>query len=142
MLTDEFIQFRKDFLTEAINLSDAKSTEYTISDEDRLRNFKHVAARLGITPQQALMVYVLKHVDAICNDAMTGKQFSDESFRSRALDVCNYMILATALHKDLTHTRGNNDSNTEQHRSGASENSRSRATQSEPKEWNDLKRTK
>lgn len=142
MLTDEFIQFRKDFLTEAISLSDNKSVEYTISDEDRLRNFKHVAARLGITPQQALMVYVLKHVDAICNDAMTGKQYSDESFRSRALDICNYMILATALHKDLTHTRGNNDSNTEPDRSGSSSNSRAGETQSEPKEWNQLQRTK
>lgn len=142
MLTDEFIQFRKDFLKEAISLSDNKSVEYTISDEDRLRNFKHVAARLGITPQQALMVYVLKHVDAICNDAMTGKQYSDESFRSRALDICNYMILATALHKDLTHTRGNNDSNTESDRSGSSKDSRARETQSEPKEWNQLQRTK
>ena len=142
MLTDEFIQFRKDFLKEAISLSDNKSVEYSISDEDRLRNFKHVAARLGITPQQALMVYVLKHVDAICNDAMTGKQYSDESFRSRALDICNYMILATALHKDLTHTRGNNDSNTESDRSGSSKDSRARETQSEPKEWNQLQRTK
>ena len=141
MLTDEFIQFRKDFLTEAISISDKKSTEYTISDKDRLRNFKAVAARLGITPQQALMVYVLKHVDAICNDAKTGKQFSDETFRSRALDICNYMILATALHKDLSHTRGKNDSDTEQHRSGVSENSRARAAQPEPKKWNDLQRT-
>lgn len=141
MLTDEFIQFRKDFLTEAISISDKKSTEYTISDKDRLRNFKAVAARLGITPQQALMVYVLKHVDAICNDAKTGKQFSDESFRSRALDICNYMILATALHKDLSHTRGKNDSDTEQHRSGVSKNSGARAAQPEPKKWNDLKRT-
>lgn len=142
MLTDEFIQFRKDFLTEAISLSDQKSIEYTISNEDRTFNFKNVAARLGITPQQALMVYVLKHMDAICNDAMTGKQYSDESFRSRAMDICNYMILATALHKDLTHTRGNNDSNIKPDRGGSSKNGRSRKTQPEPKEWNQLQRTK
>ena len=141
MLTDEFIQFRKDFLTEAISISDQKSTEYTISDKDRLANFKAVAARLGITPQQALMVYVLKHVDAICNDAKTGKQFSDESFRSRALDICNYMILATALHEDLSHTRGNNDSNIEPYRSGSGESSRTGEAQSKPEKWNDLQRT-
>ncbi len=75
-------------------------------------------------------------------DAKTGKQFSDESFRSRALDVCNYMILATALNKDLTHTRGKNDSDTEQHRSETSGSSRPRKAQSEPTEWNQLQRTK
>ena len=142
MLTKEFLEFRKEFLTEAINLSDDKSVEYTISDEDRLRNFKHVAARLGITPQQSLMVYVLKHMDALCNDAKTGKQFSDESFRSRAMDICNYMILATALNKDLTHTRGNNDHNIKSHRSKISGSSRVRETRPEPEEWNQLKRTK
>ena len=100
MNSKEFNQHRKEFFDKAMSLSDAKSVEYTISNEDRLYNFKHVAARLGTTPEQALMVYVLKHVDAICNDAKTGVQVSDETVMSRAMDICNYMVLYTGLKKE------------------------------------------
>ena len=103
MKSKEFNQHRQSFFEQAMTLSDAKSVEYTISNEDRLHNFKHVAARLGITPEQALMVYVLKHVDAICNDAKTGIQVSDETVFSRAMDICNYMVLYTGLKKDTYH---------------------------------------
>ena len=97
MTYEEFNKFRDDFLHRAGSLSAKKSEEYTISNLDKLYNFKHVAARLGITPEQALMTYVLKHVDAICNDAKTGSTVSDESVESRAMDICNYMILYACL---------------------------------------------
>jgi hypothetical protein len=133
MKTKEFNEHRKEFFESAMKLSDAKSIEYTISSIDRLANFKNVAARLGTTPMQALMVYVLKHVDAICNDAKTDKQFSDESFYSRAQDVCNYMVLATALHKE-THT---NEDNTEQIRNESSTTERNRTNDAEPQKWSE-----
>ena len=94
---EEFNKFRDDFLKRAGSLSAKKSEEYTISNTDKLYNFKHVAERLGITPEQALMTYVLKHVDAICNDAKTGATVSEESVESRAMDICNYMILYACL---------------------------------------------
>ena len=97
MTYEEFNKFRDDFLHRAGSLSAKKSEEYTISNLDKLYNFKHVAARLGITSEQALMTYVLKHVDAICNDAKTGSIVSDETVESRAMDICNYMILYAAL---------------------------------------------
>ena len=141
MDSKEFNQHRKEFFDTAMSLSDAKSIEYTISSDDRLANFKNVASRLGITPMQALMVYVLKHIDAICNDAKTGKQFSDETFTSRAHDVVNYMVLATALHKE-THTTEdqNNEDNTKPNRNGTSSNSGYGANGSKPDKWNQLKR--
>ena len=110
MNTKEFRDYRKKFLTDALSLSDKKSEEYTISNPDRLFNFKHVAERLGTTPEQALMTYVLKHIDAICNDAKTGKIVSDEKIESRAHDVCNYMILYSALKTETTPQP--NDNNT------------------------------
>ena len=97
MTYEDFNKFRDDFLHRAGSLSARKSEEYTISNLDKLYNFKHVAARLGITSEQALMTYVLKHVDAICNDAKTGSIVSDETVESRAMDICNYMILYAAL---------------------------------------------
>ena len=138
MKSKEFNKHREEFFKTAMVLSDAKSVEYTISNEDRLYNFKHVAARTGITPIQALMVYVLKHVDAICNDAKTGKQFSDETFMSRAHDICNYMVLATALHKE-THINENSTEPTGNRTGIISGHSQDDI---EPKEWSDLKRQK
>ena len=138
MNSKEFNQHRKDFFNEAMSLSDAKSVEYTISNEDRLYNFKHVAARLGITPEQALMVYVLKHVDAICNDAKTGVQVSDETVFSRAMDICNYMVLYTGLKKD-THT---NEDNTKHVGTEHGTTERNGTHDSKPKKWNELTQTK
>ena len=93
----DFSKLRDSFFTTASEVSDNKSVEYTISNDDKLYNFKHVADRLGITPKQALMVYVLKHVDALTNDAKTGKTHSDETTYNRAIDVANYMVLLAAI---------------------------------------------
>tara|TARA_R100000329_G_C7603719_1_gene214141 strand:- start:422 stop:835 length:414 start_codon:yes stop_codon:yes gene_type:complete len=133
----EFNQHRKEFLTEAMSLSDAKSVEYTISNEDRLYNFKHVAARVGITPEQALMVYVLKHVDAICNDAKTGVQVSDETVMSRAMDICNYMVLYTGLKKEPQP----NEDNTKPDGTAVSDIGRNGAHDAEPKKWSEYSKT-
>ena len=93
MTTQELKKFREKFIEDANSLSDKKSIEYTISNDDRLFNFKNVGNRIGITPEQALMTYVLKHMDAICNDAKTGEVVSDETILSRAHDCVNYMQL-------------------------------------------------
>ena len=135
----EFTEYRDKFVAEALKISDSKSIEYTISNVDKHYNFKHVADRLGITPQQAMMVYVLKHVDAICNDAKTDKQVSDETVRSRCQDIMNYAILYASLHEE--HTKGkNNDSNTKRSGTEVSEVGGNKTTSTEPNKWNELKR--
>ena len=138
MKSKEFNEHRQSFFDQAMTLSDAKSVEYTISNEDRLHNFKHVAARVGITPEQALMVYVLKHVDAICNDAKTGVQVSDETVFSRAMDICNYMVLYSGLKKE-THI---NENSTEPTGDRTGIISGNRQDDIEPKKWRDFKRQK
>mgnify|MGYP003127852353 FL=1 len=136
----EFTDYRDKFVDEALDISDSKSIEYTISNEDKHYNFKHVADRLGITPQQAMMVYVLKHVDAICNDAKTGKQVSDETVRSRCQDIMNYAILYASLHHEQKTTKGtNHDSNTERSGTESSETSWNEKKPTEPRKWNELK---
>ena len=137
MKYDDFNRFRENFFETASHISDSKSIEYTISNEDKFYNFKHVAERLGITAKQALMVYVLKHVDAICNDAKTGKTYSDETTYQRCLDVANYMVLYAAMdqeekpHANNTEPPGSADSSAD----GNCENA------SEPDQWSDLTRT-
>lgn len=142
MTYEEFNKFRSDFLKRAGYLSDRKSEEYTISSKDKLYNFKHVAARLGITSEQALMTYVLKHVDAICNDAKTGAIVSDESVESRAMDICNYMILYAALKlADHIPQDNNNDNHTESIGDGSGSPIGNGQNASEPTKWSVLSRT-
>ena len=138
MNSKDFNQHRKEFFEKAMYLSDQKSVEYTISSEDRLYNFKHVASRLGITPEQALMTYVLKHVDAICNDAKTGVQVSDETVMSRAMDICNYMVLYSSLKIEPQPNENNTKPVGTEH--GTSERNGENVT--EPKKWNELTQTK
>jgi len=136
MNEQDFKQFRRDFLTEAVEVSDSKSVEYTISNMSKLYNFTHVAERVGITPGQALMVYLLKHVDALCNDAKTGKTYSDETTRSRCIDIANYAILYAAL----SHTENENENNTESNRDGISMSVGHDANDPKPAKWHDLQR--
>lgn len=142
MTYKEFNKYRDEFISQATLLSDYKSIEYTISNIDKHYNFKNVADRLGITPQQSLMVYVLKHVDAICNDAKTGKQVSDETVRSRCQDIMNYAILYASLHEEQKTTKGtNHDSNSQRSGADTSENGRLEKKSTEPDKWNQLKRS-
>ena len=138
----EFNQLRKEIFERAMSLSDAKSVEYTISNEDRLFNFKLVAQRLGIKAMQALLVYVLKHMDALCNDAKTGKQFSDETFIERCIDIICYMVLAIALYTDLQRKPQPNEDNTKPDGAEHGTTERSGETATEPKKWKEYTQTK
>tara|TARA_Y100001937_G_scaffold67799_1_gene92674 strand:+ start:178 stop:609 length:432 start_codon:yes stop_codon:yes gene_type:complete len=137
MNSKDFNKLRKELFEEAISLSDAKSIEYTISNEDRLYNFKNVASRVGTKPMQSLLGYVLKHMDAICNDAKTGKQFSDETFRSRCLDIICYMVLAVALHIDEQQEPQPNENNTKPDGTVDGVYERSGSPTSEPQKWDE-----
>jgi len=144
MTTKELKKFREKFIEDANSLSDKKSIEYTISNDDRLFNFKNVGNRVGITPEQALMTYVLKHMDAICNDAKTGEVVSDETILSRAHDVVNYMILYAALKTELSnniedkepHTHDKN--NVKQSGTTIGDSVRIRTSYTEPPKWEGL----
>ena len=137
MKYDDFNRFRENFFETASHISDSKSIEYTISNEDKFYNFKHVAERLGNTAKQSMMVYILKHVDALCNDAKTGKTYSDETTYQRCLDVANYMVLYAALdHEEQPHAN-----NTEPLGSADSSADRSSEDATEPDQWSNLSRT-
>ncbi len=137
MTYDEYNKFRTKFFNIASKISDSKSIEYTISNEDKFYNFKHVAERLGSTAKKSMMVYILKHVDALCNDAKTGKTYSDETTYQRCLDVVNYMVLYAALdyeeqpHANNTEPPGSTDSSADGYSTNASKS----------KKWSHFTRT-
>ena len=74
-----------------------KGEEYTVSNEDKLKNFKSIADRLETTPSEVAMVYLLKHMDSIRNYVLNGVEASDESISGRIRDARNYLMLLHAI---------------------------------------------
>lgn len=102
MKNTDFETMVKGFRLRQDKLIISKGHDYTVGngDEDRLWNFKTVAGLLGITPMQALGVYWLKHVLAICTYIKTGI-LQSEGLDGRFLDESNYNLLGRALINDL-----------------------------------------
>jgi hypothetical protein len=83
-----------------------KGEEYTVSDEDKFKNFKSIAERLGLTPEMIALVYTLKHMDSIRNYVIHGKESSNEPIRGRIQDARNYLALLGGMIQE----RADNDS--------------------------------
>ena len=81
-------------------LSAVKSGEYA-TDADKLANFREASARLGLTPEQVLLVYLDKHYAAVTNfikDQVVGKtRPRSEPIEGRVHDMMVYLLLFMAL---------------------------------------------
>lgn len=86
-----------DLLTEALSVMAAKRPGYTVGSADRLANFKAVATRSGLTPQQVWLVYFLKHIDAIQSIMAKPELPVSEAPRGRFIDAINYLLLGYEL---------------------------------------------
>jgi hypothetical protein len=80
-------------------MCDQKSIAYTRASDDRLNNFKELAALLGGTPRKVLGVYVGKHILALLHWFKTGEE-SSEGVESTMDDVMNYCDLARSLYRE------------------------------------------
>ena len=99
---DFFKWSEKEYATE-MELMRVKGEEYTVSDEDKLKNFKSIADRLDVATPIVAMVYLLKHMDSIRNYVLNGVEASDESISGRIRDARNYLML---LHAILLESKG------------------------------------
>ena len=100
MNQQDFTEFTRVFNEEADKILVAKGNDYSI-DQDRLANFKRLAAALSLDPFVIYAVYTAKHCEAILTWVRHGK-LESESLRSRFIDLRNYAILGAALAKDLS----------------------------------------
>ena len=71
---------------------DAGQKEYAHRDDNVFANFERVAKRLNINPEQALMVYLLKHIDGI-TAYIKGHESQREDVRGRITDTIVYLVL-------------------------------------------------
>jgi len=113
MLNDQFKRRREKFTRKRFDMCDRKAIEYA-NDADRLRNFKRGAERLPLkcpccgeifhpSPLYILMVYKMKHFDALCHYAGVGYLENDlsEPIEGRVADDSNYDDLFLNLDRDL-----------------------------------------
>lgn len=95
---------------EEMKIFEEKGTEYTMSNDDALTNFKKVGEMVGVTcpkcehsfnigPRAVFAVYWLKHVFSILNYVKRGRVFS-EPIAGRVNDVRNYPIFLLGLDED------------------------------------------
>jgi hypothetical protein len=76
----------------------AKADEYARGD--RLSNFKKIAAFRNVTPEEACMALVVKHIVALDDfvaDLDTGLVQQYPRWREKIGDIQNYMVLLDAL---------------------------------------------
>ena len=97
MKVKDFFKWADEEFKVEMELMRVKGEEYTISNEDKLKNFKSIADRLETTPSEVAMVYLLKHMDSIRNYVLNGVEASDESISGRIRDARNYLMLLHAI---------------------------------------------
>lgn len=97
MNADTFTATTAELHAEAARIATSKRPGYTGGADDVLANFKNVAARTGLTPEQAWCVYFLKHVDAIVSIMSKPDLPVSEAPLGRFSDALNYLDLGWAL---------------------------------------------
>ena len=93
MTVPDFIKWAESMQKEENRIMLCKGQEYTVSDEDKFKNFKSIGDRLSMKPEQVCMIYLLKHMDSIRNYILTGKESSEEPIIGRVQDARNYLLL-------------------------------------------------
>lgn len=96
MTFEQFDKFTEELFTEVRKMRDTKGKEYAQS-EDRFANFNRLAEETGLPRETVWLVYFTKHWDAIRSYLKNGREFSDESARSRIIDSITYLMLLAGM---------------------------------------------
>lgn len=109
MLVKDFFDWANEQFKTEMSLMKVKGKEYTVSDEDKLKNFKAIGERLHLSPEMVAMVYLLKHMDSVRNYVIKGIESSNEPIEGRLHDIRNYCLLLGALIKERKRLEENFD---------------------------------
>ena len=97
MKVSKFFKWARTEFDKEMNIMDGKGIEYTVSDKDKLKNFKSIAERMETKASNVALVYLLKHMDSIRNYVLNGVEASDETISGRVRDARNYLLLLHAI---------------------------------------------
>lgn len=107
MKKDAYRALVNETFEEIIILSMTKGEEYSNND-DQLANFKRLSIKLGLTPEQVLLVYLTKHLDSIDHYVKTqsinviSPIRISEPIEGRIDDAINYLCLLKGLIQERT----------------------------------------
>ena len=93
MKVKDFFKWADEEFKIEMELMRVKGEEYTVSDEDKFKNFKSIGERMNLKAEQVALTYLLKHMDSIRNYVLNGKEVSEEPIVSRIQDARNYLLL-------------------------------------------------
>lgn len=99
MTTPDFNKVVEDQLDRIRNVLVRKAAEYNL-DDDRLSVFKHAAALLDNTPEQALLGFMSKHIISMVDMINSRQAYSEELWNEKLTDIINYTILLQGLLRD------------------------------------------
>lgn len=97
MQRPEFEKLIEEIFQEILDINRKKGADYTRGNEDALINFKQSAEYFGMTPMQALGIFMNKHTSAIHNYIKTCGQSESEPIRERIKDNILYLLLLLGL---------------------------------------------
>jgi len=101
MTKDCFEELREEFLEHEARILDWKRGEYSPND-DRLQNFREVAALTGLRLSEVALIWLLKHIQSISLAVRNGKYTwtweteGGEGLKQRFADARNYLLLLAA----------------------------------------------
>lgn len=96
MTKAETAQVMDKVFAECQGLRDAGQKEYARREENAFANFERVGERIGISREQALMVYLEKHLDGI-HAWVNGHRSQRESVKGRINDAVVYLCLLRGM---------------------------------------------
>lgn len=82
--------------SECTRLRDAGQREYARAEENAFANFERVSEHLGITREQAVLCYALKHLDGI-TAYVNGHKSQREDVRGRIGDLITYLCILRGM---------------------------------------------
>lgn len=91
-------QIAKDAFERRLVILEGKGKEYA-NGEDANGNFKRLAPKLGLTPEQVLWVYAAKHIDSIETWLRTREE-GMEGIIGRLDDLRNYVDILESIVRD------------------------------------------
>ena len=105
MKVPDFIKWAESMQKEENRLMLVKGEEYTVSDEDKFKNFKSIGDRMDLRAEHVAFIYLLKHMDSIRNYVLNGIEISEEPIIGRIQDARNYLLLLGGIIAERKNTK-------------------------------------
>lgn len=99
MKKSEFDNIFKKMIKEVKSTRDSGQKEYAHTEDNVFANFERVAEGLNISREQALMVYLMKHMDGI-NAWIKGHKSQREDVSGRIKDAIVYLCLLWGMSEE------------------------------------------